>query len=205
MAFVETASLLGNHGKLQDVIDLATNFNPNNSEIKSPILWRVSPEHPVQPKPRSLDVDLGAAVKAVDEAFCWDRLPFVLEIKGLSVESFIVSAQDRQKNAFSKALQAAFASWVEMLHSDQVMFESQRIMKLGKTDLVNNVSQCGVLRFRCCACSWPHTHATPCRIPAHRACNFGLAKDGERVGQASGEVDHANGGASVAIQCFSYL
>lgn len=57
----------------------------------------------------------------------------MLEIRGQAVENFIVTAQDRQKNAHSKAMSAAFSSWTEQLHADQVAFESQRIMLLGQT------------------------------------------------------------------------
>ena len=47
------------------------------------------------------------------------------------MEDFIVQAQDRQKNAYAKSMAAAFQSWIEQLQSDQVTYESQRIMPLG--------------------------------------------------------------------------
>ena len=51
-------------------------------------------------------------------------------MRGSSLEDFICQAQDRQRNAHSKAMSAGFQSWVEQLQSDQVQYESQRIMSL---------------------------------------------------------------------------
>ena len=53
------------------------------------------------------------------------------QIRGASVEDFIVQAQDRQKNAYAKSMAAAYESWVEQLRSDEITYESQRIMPLG--------------------------------------------------------------------------
>ncbi|CAL1162578.1 unnamed protein product [Cladocopium goreaui] len=75
----------------------------------------------------SLDADLGAIMRAAEE-FSWERIPFILEIRGASVEEFIAQSQDRQKNAYAKSMTAAFQNWVQQLQSDQVTFESQRIM-----------------------------------------------------------------------------
>ena len=48
------------------------------------------------------------------------------QIRGASVEDFIVQAQDRQKNAYAKSMAAAYESW-----GDEITYESQRIMPLG--------------------------------------------------------------------------
>jgi hypothetical protein len=46
------------------------------------------------------------------------------------MEDFVVQAQDRQKNAYTRSMTAAFQNWVQQLQADQVSFESQRIMCL---------------------------------------------------------------------------
>ena len=42
-----------------------------------------------------------------------------------------MQSQDRSKNAHLKSLEAAFSAWCEQLESDQVQFESDRILCLG--------------------------------------------------------------------------
>lgn len=53
-----------------------------------------------------------------------------LKIRGQSVEIFIESAQNRSNNAHQKSMLAAYASWEESLHADQVTFESNKILTL---------------------------------------------------------------------------
>ena len=50
-----------------------------------------------------------------------------LQIRGECVDDFICQAQDRTKNAHAKSVAAAFNVWREMLQSDQITFESDRI------------------------------------------------------------------------------
>ena len=54
----------------------------------------------------------------------------MLQVRGSSIEEFVSQAQDKQKNAYSKSMEAAFQSWVEQLRADEVTYESQRIMCL---------------------------------------------------------------------------
>eukprot|EP00435_Cladocopium_sp_Y103_P069260 s569_g33.t1 len=74
----------------------------------------------------ALDTDLCGIMRAGQE-FTWDRIPFILEVKGESVDEFICQAQDRTRNAHSKSLAAAWNVWHEMLRADQIAFESDRI------------------------------------------------------------------------------
>lgn len=53
----------------------------------------------------------------------------VLEVRGSTMESFINEAQDRQRSALSKSLQAAFAAWHEQLQHDQIQFEQVQILQ----------------------------------------------------------------------------
>ena len=54
-----------------------------------------------------------------------------LEVRGEVVDDFIADSQDRQKNAVSRALAAAYNVWRESLQSDQIKFESEKIAILG--------------------------------------------------------------------------
>ncbi|CAL1125989.1 unnamed protein product [Cladocopium goreaui] len=74
----------------------------------------------------SLDSDLSGVMRAA-QPFEWERIPFVLEVKGECVDDFITQAQDRTRNAQSKSLQAAWLVWREMLQADQITFESEKI------------------------------------------------------------------------------
>lgn len=53
----------------------------------------------------------------------------MLQVNGKSVDDFISQAQDRTKNAQQKSVAAAFNVWREMLQSDQITFESERISR----------------------------------------------------------------------------
>ena len=57
----------------------------------------------------------------------------VVQVRGQAVEEFITSAQDRSKSAHMKSMMAAFNSWEESLHADQVSFESNKILLLSGT------------------------------------------------------------------------
>ena len=50
------------------------------------------------------------------------------EVRGTTLDNFISEAQDRQKNALSKSVQAAFLSWQEQLQNDQIQFEQASIL-----------------------------------------------------------------------------
>lgn len=54
-----------------------------------------------------------------------------LEVRGEVVDDFIADSQDRQKNAVSRSLAAAYNVWRESLQSDQIKFESEKIAILG--------------------------------------------------------------------------
>ena len=47
------------------------------------------------------------------------------------MEQFINEAQDRQRSAVSKSLQAAFMAWQEQLQTDQIQYEQVQILSLG--------------------------------------------------------------------------
>lgn len=53
------------------------------------------------------------------------------QIRGHAVEEFVHAAQDKTKNAVNQSLAAAFAAFEAQLHSDQMAFESDKIMCLG--------------------------------------------------------------------------
>ena len=53
------------------------------------------------------------------------------QIKGTTIENFIAEAQSRSKNALNNSLQAALGAWEEQLRSDQVVFDSEKILQLG--------------------------------------------------------------------------
>ena len=52
------------------------------------------------------------------------------QVRGITMETFISESQDRQRNALSKSVQAAFNAWQEQLGSDQILFEQAQIMSL---------------------------------------------------------------------------
>lgn len=56
---------------------------------------------------------------------------YTLQVKGEAIDDFIAQAQDRQRNAQSKSLSAAWQMWREQLQGDQIAFESERISNLG--------------------------------------------------------------------------
>ncbi|CAK9046671.1 unnamed protein product [Durusdinium trenchii] len=64
---------------------------------------------------RLLDTDLSSVLKAAEDGFNWQRINFVLEIRGDSVEKFIAQAQDRTKNALHSSMVAAYNAWEEQL------------------------------------------------------------------------------------------
>ncbi|CAK9107687.1 Uncharacterized protein SCF082_LOCUS50126 [Durusdinium trenchii] len=70
----------------------------------------------------SLDGDLAGIMRAAQD-FEWERIPFILEIRGECVDDFICQAQDRTRNAHSKSMAAAWNVWKEMLTADQVSSE----------------------------------------------------------------------------------
>lgn len=53
------------------------------------------------------------------------------EVRGATMEQFINEAQDRQRSAVSKSLQAAFMAWQEQLQTDQIQYEQVQILSLG--------------------------------------------------------------------------
>lgn len=53
------------------------------------------------------------------------------QIKGTTVEQFIADAQDRTKNALNNSMQAAYRHWEEQLRSDEISFQSEKILQLG--------------------------------------------------------------------------
>ncbi|CAL1173958.1 unnamed protein product [Cladocopium goreaui] len=75
----------------------------------------------------SLDADLGALAKAA-EPFEWERISFILELRGECLEDYISQCQDVSKNAQTKSLQAAYNCWAEQLNADGVIFESEQIL-----------------------------------------------------------------------------
>ncbi|CAK9076606.1 Uncharacterized protein SCF082_LOCUS36896, partial [Durusdinium trenchii] len=60
----------------------------------------------------SLDADLGSVMKAAVD-FDWERLPFVLEIKGRTMEDYVIQNQDRARNARAKSIECAYNAWTE--------------------------------------------------------------------------------------------
>ena len=46
------------------------------------------------------------------------------------MESFVEKHQDRSRNALTKSLEAAFASWTEQLKADEAQFVADKIMSL---------------------------------------------------------------------------
>ena len=54
-----------------------------------------------------------------------------VQIKGTTVEEFIASAQDRTRNALATSMNAAFGAFVEQLKSDQIAFDSDKILYFG--------------------------------------------------------------------------
>ncbi|CAL1153018.1 unnamed protein product [Cladocopium goreaui] len=77
-----------------------------------------------------LDKDLGSVMKAGEE-FDYQRIAFVLEIRGEHIDQYVSEHQDRARDAHAKSLQAAFAAWQEDLAADQSKFEADRILTLG--------------------------------------------------------------------------
>lgn len=61
--------------------------------------------------------------------FCWTEPP-TLQVRGEAVDDFICQAQDRTRNAHSKSLAAAWNVWKELLQSDQMTFQSEKISTL---------------------------------------------------------------------------
>ena len=50
-----------------------------------------------------------------------------LQIRGECVDDFISKSQDRTRNAHSKSLAAAWNVWKELLQTDQINFQSEKI------------------------------------------------------------------------------
>ena len=59
------------------------------------------------------------------------------QIRGETVDEFISHAQNKTKNAQARSVAAAFGVWREMLSSDQITFESERISNHGWQKNVN--------------------------------------------------------------------
>ena len=55
---------------------------------------------------RTLDAELRAHAKAVDESFDWQKLSFVLEAKGVAQDEELNKAQSKINNALQNSLQA---------------------------------------------------------------------------------------------------
>lgn len=76
-----------------------------------------------------MDADLGSVMKAAVD-FDWERLPFVLEIKGRTMEDYVIQNQDRARNARAKSIECAYNAWTEQLRADQGLFESCKLRSL---------------------------------------------------------------------------
>ena len=82
-----------------------------------------------------LDQDLSGVMKAKED-FDWQRVPFVLEIRGKHLEDYVAKNQDRARSAHAKSLEVAFQAWSEDLTADQTLFDSTKLLTLGtKTSL----------------------------------------------------------------------
>ncbi|CAL1142471.1 unnamed protein product [Cladocopium goreaui] len=97
--------------------------------------------------------DLATVLKAGEE-FQWDRINFVLEVRGETVDNFIAEAQDRTRNALASSLTAAFKAWNEQLRSDQVAFQSEKILcerenAKKRSLLVKQLEDCHNKAWRC--------------------------------------------------------
>ena len=65
-------------------------------------------------------------------------LPAPLQIRGKTLDAFVAENQSRMNNALTKSEEAAFQAFTEQLKSDQAMFDSDVILKLG-SDMLQNV------------------------------------------------------------------
>eukprot|EP00435_Cladocopium_sp_Y103_P045988 s722_g13.t1 len=80
---------------------------------------------------RHLDTDLGTIMKSAED-FDWNRVSFILEAHGKSLEEFVEKHQGQSKNALRKSMEAAFAAWVEELRADQAQFCADKVLILGQ-------------------------------------------------------------------------
>ncbi|CAL1149684.1 unnamed protein product [Cladocopium goreaui] len=81
------------------------------------------------------------------EPFDWERINFVLELRGTTVENFVAESQDKSRSALAKSLEAAFLAWEEQLKGDQAMFDaeairSERESAKNRAKLVKQLEEC---------------------------------------------------------------
>lgn len=100
-----------------------------------------------------LDSDISTMMKSGEE-FVWDRVPFILEATGKTMETYVHDHQDKSRNALSKALEASFLAWREELRADQAQFESEKVLleKEGakvRAKLVRQLEDCHNRAWEC--------------------------------------------------------
>ncbi|CAK8998217.1 unnamed protein product [Durusdinium trenchii] len=100
-----------------------------------------------------LDSDLQSVLRS-GEDFDVNRLPFLLEAHGKTLETYVQEHQDKAKNALARSHEAAFASWVEDLKADQTEFLSEKILmeKEGaktRAKLVRQLEECHTRAWDC--------------------------------------------------------
>ncbi|CAK9104768.1 Uncharacterized protein SCF082_LOCUS48858 [Durusdinium trenchii] len=88
------------------------------------------------------------------EPFDWNRLPFILEAHGRSMDEFVSTHQDKSRNALIKAHEAGFLAWSEELKADQAQFMSEKLSmeKEGekkRTKLVAQLEDCHNRAWQC--------------------------------------------------------
>ncbi|CAK9076905.1 unnamed protein product, partial [Durusdinium trenchii] len=68
----------------------------------------------------TLDAELRAHAKAVDESFDWQKLSFVLEAKGVAQDEELNKAQSKINNALQNSLQAGWSLFETNVQNDQL-------------------------------------------------------------------------------------